>query len=247
MASAASGSDAVSCIGWLCERSNCHLSSGWPVNRSNDRTETVLMLSRRNEAAGELCEQADYPSLRFPFFRFFPNSRSLSVSLCFSVSVGSSLERERNVPLCPLFLPVYTLQSKPERPPRRPTMPTMPTIDRFSCNAEDGKRTQQRPLKERAVASVEVLLQFRKNPLADRAFRCFRDGKGRAAAQQTTIVSSRSTGLMIRCVVRQGIGRESTGNRIACLPRIFPPSCENSFHGSERRAAKTELCDYIPL
>lgn len=44
-------------------------------------------------------------------------------------------------------------------------------------------------------------------------------------------------------------GREGggVGNRIACLPRIFPPSCGNSFHGSERRAAKTELCDYIPL
>lgn len=42
-------------------------------------------------------------------------------------------------------------------------------------------------------------------------------------------------------------GGGGVGNRIACLPRIFPPSCGNSFHGSERRAAKTELCDYIPL
>lgn len=198
IASGASGNDAVSRIGWLCERSNCHLSSGWPVNRSNDRTETVLMLSRRNEAAGELCEQADYPSLRFPFFRFFPNSLSLFLSLFLCLCRFVPRARTQCSPLSS-FLPVYTLQSKPERPPRRPTMPTMPTIDRFSCNAEDGKRTQQRPLEERAVASVEVLLEFRKNSLADCAFRCFRDGKGRAATDETTIVSSRSTGLMIRC------------------------------------------------
>lgn len=49
-----------------------------------------------------------------------------------------------------------------------------------------------------------------------------------------------------RAGTREGRGG-GVGNRIACLPRIFPPSCGNSFHGSERRAAKTELCDYIPL
>lgn len=73
-----------------------------------------------------------------------------------------------------------------------------------------------------------------------------------------TIVSSRSAAVddTLRrgegCRLQAGErgGREKgggVGNRIACLPRIFPPSCGNSFHGSERRAAKTELCDYIPL
>lgn len=68
-----------------------------------------------------------------------------------------------------------------------------------------------------------------------------------------TIVSSRSAA--VDDMLRRGLrawrvrGRKGggVGNRIACLPRIFPPSCGNSFHGSERRAAKTELCDYIPL